>query len=103
MKKINESFVCIHCNKKIEQAFRTCRNHCPYCFCSLHVDKDLPGDRKSDCWAKMFPINYKILNSDYKILFKCTKCNHQHRNKRAVDDEISSLPDLIESYKSLFS
>jgi len=45
MKKINESFVCIHCGEEIMQATKTCRNHCPKCFCSLHVDGDIPGDR----------------------------------------------------------
>ena len=38
MKKINESFICLNCGKKVEVATRTCRNHCPYCFASLHVD-----------------------------------------------------------------
>ncbi|MBQ5945300.1 RNHCP domain-containing protein [bacterium] len=23
-------------------AAKTCRNHCPYCFASLHVDGDIP-------------------------------------------------------------
>ncbi|MBQ2600698.1 RNHCP domain-containing protein [bacterium] len=38
MKKINESFTCINCKKEIPLAAKTCRNHCPYCFTSLHVD-----------------------------------------------------------------
>ncbi|MEI7918757.1 MAG: RNHCP domain-containing protein [bacterium] len=42
MKKINESFTCIHCGKQISQAAKTCRNHCPFCFVSRHVDGDIP-------------------------------------------------------------
>ena len=45
MKKINESFICIGCKKEIPQAAKTCRNHCPYCFTSQHVDGLIPGDR----------------------------------------------------------
>ena len=103
MKKINESFVCIHCGEEIMQATKTCRNHCPKCFCSLHVDGDIPGDRAAWCGEKMFPIDYKLLNSDYKIFFQCSKCGKQHRNKRAVDDEIINLPQLIAEYKKYFN
>jgi len=51
----------------------------------------------------MFPIAYKLLNSDYKILFQCIKCGKQHRNKRALDDEVTGLPLLIEEYKKYFN
>jgi len=51
----------------------------------------------------MFPIEYKLLNSDYKILFQCTKCGKKHWNKRTIDDEITRLPELIVEYKSLFN
>ena len=51
----------------------------------------------------MFPIDYKLLNSDYKILFQCTKCGKQHRNKRAIDDEVIKLPELIKEYKRMFN
>lgn len=95
MKKINETFECINCWKQIELASRTCRNHCPYCFTSLHVDGEIPGDRSSSCHGKMFPINYEIRNWTMKILFECTKCGKQHRNKRADDDEIENLLKII--------
>ena len=103
MKKINESFICVHCHKSIEEAIKTCRNHCPHCFCSLHVDGETPGDRSAlnACGSQMFPIEYKLLNSDYKILFQCSKCGKTHRNKRAIDDEIIELPRLIEEYREI--
>ncbi|AHB40938.1 TPA: RNHCP domain-containing protein [Patescibacteria group bacterium] len=103
MKKINESFICTHCGKEIAQAAKTCRNHCPSCFCSIHVDANIPGDRAAGCDSKMFPVDYKLLNSDYKILFQCVKCGKQHWNKRAIDDEITALPELIKAYKRLFN
>ena len=62
MKKINESFICINCKKVISQASKTCRNHCPYCFVSLHVDGDIPGDRATACHGKMYPTAYEIKN-----------------------------------------
>ncbi|MBR7037477.1 RNHCP domain-containing protein [bacterium] len=42
MKKINESFRCVNCGQEIPLAPKTCRNHCPYCFTSLHVDGNIP-------------------------------------------------------------
>ncbi len=102
MKKINESFICINCGKEIPLASKTCRNHCPYCFVSLHVDWDIPWDRAATCKWIMYPTEYQIKNSDYKILFVCSKCGKQHRNKRADDDEIINLPELIKSYEKYF-
>ncbi|MCF7835163.1 RNHCP domain-containing protein [Candidatus Gracilibacteria bacterium] len=102
MKKINESFICINCGKKISQAEKTCRNHCPYCFVSLHVDGDIPGDRDTDCGGKMYPTTYETRNGVLKILFKCSKCFKQHRNKRSPEDEITQLNNFIDLYQSKF-
>ena len=102
MKKINEQFICIHCKQAVPQAQRTCRNHCPFCFVSLHVDSDIPGDRGAECGGEMYPTMYKISNSEMKILFQCAKCGKQHRNKRATDDEVENLDKLIKEYKGKF-
>lgn len=91
MKKINESFICVWCGRQVPIASKTCRNHCPYCFTSLHVDGDIPWDRASECHGIMRPINYEIRNWTMKILFQCEKCGKLHRNKRAVDDDIERL------------
>lgn len=101
MKKINESFVCVHCGKAISQAAKTCRNHCPYCFVSLHVDGKIPWDRTSSCPGFMYPTTYELKNGQYKICFVCAVCGKTHRNKRADDDQIALLPDLIQTYKEL--
>lgn len=102
MKKINETFVCINCKKEIPLASKTCRNHCPYCFTSLHVDGDIPGDRNTSCHGKMYPRQYFLANWTMKILFECEKCHKQHRNKRAEDDEVEGLDELIKKYRDIF-
>ena len=101
MKKINESFTCVNCGKEISQAAKTCRNHCPYCFISLHVDGDIPGDRATICWGKMYPTAYEIKNGQLKILFECKQCGKKHRNKRADDDEVENLDMFIKTYKEI--
>lgn len=102
MKKINESFDCINCGQRVVPALKTCRNHCPFCFVSLHVDGDIPWDRSTICHAKMYPREYFISNGDMKILFECEKCHKQHWNKRAVDDEVEKLNELIKKYRDIF-
>jgi DNA-directed RNA polymerase subunit RPC12/RpoP len=97
MKKINESFTCVWCGEVVPIASKTCRNHCPYCFTSLHVDGDIPWDRASLCHGIMRPINYEIRNWEMKILFKCEKCWKLHRNKRASDDDIEKLLDIVKN------
>ncbi|NOZ45033.1 MAG: RNHCP domain-containing protein [bacterium] len=95
MKKINENFVCISCGKLVPLASKTCRNHCPYCFVSLHVDGDVPGDRTSSCHGLMKPVSYIRKHGDIKILFRCEKCGKEHWNKRAEDDDIEVLLSQI--------
>ena len=101
MKKINESFRCIHCKKEVSQAAKTCRNHCPSCFVSLHVDGKTPGDRNTSCGGIMYPTSYEIKNGQLKICFKCKQCEKLHRNKRSDDDEIDQLDSYIKEYKEL--
>lgn len=102
MKKINESFTCISCGKQVPLASKTCRNHCPYCFVSLHVDWKLPWDRDTDCGWTMYPTCYERRNWKIKILFQCIKCDKLHRNKALDDDEIWNLDSYISEYKKHF-
>jgi len=37
-----------------------------------------------------------------KILFECEKCHKKHWNKRAGDDEVENLDNLIEKYREKF-
>jgi hypothetical protein len=50
----------------------------------------------------MYPIAYELKNSDYKILFQCEKCGKKHWNKRAEDDEITNLPEIIKKNLTYF-
>ncbi len=102
MKKINESFICFECWKEVPKAKWTCRNHCPYCFASMHVDEKLPWDRLSECYWDMYPVEYIISNWKIKIKFECQKCWHIHMNKSLIDDEISNLDFFIKKYKDKF-
>lgn len=99
MKKINESFICLNCWKQIPLALKTCRNHCPYCFISKHVDGEIPWDRSTDCNWIMYPFEFEIANWWIKIHFKCIKCWKLHWNKSAIDDEIVELQGSINKYK----
>ncbi len=89
---INETFVCVWCGKQVPLATKTCRNHCPYCFTSLHVDGDVPGDRATSCHGIMSPVEFIFkMSGGSKILFRCTVCGKEHWNKVADDDEIHNL------------
>lgn len=87
----------MHCHKQVPPAAKTCRNHCPYCFTSLHVDGEIPGDRNTTCHGIMKPIqlDFKMAGGS-KILFQCTQCQKQHRNKIADDDVLENLVLEIE-------
>lgn len=41
-------------------------------------------------------------NSEIRILFSCSKCGKQHWNKRAIDDDITILPEMIVKYRQFF-
>ena len=89
---INEWFECIGCKKQILPAPKTCRNHCPYCFLSLHVDGSIPWDRDTSCHGIMRPITFDFkMSGESKILFECITCHKQHRNRVADDDDLSWL------------
>jgi DNA-directed RNA polymerase subunit RPC12/RpoP len=91
-----EPFVCEHCGKDVAPlAHGTYRNHCPHCLYSKHVDEEGPGDRASSCGELMEPIG---LDQDGKkgfvILYLCTKCGVERRNKAALDDELTDFMRL---------
>ena len=72
--KINESFVCGHCGYHVPPSWSTCRDHCPRCLYSLHVDVN-PGDRAADCGGMLVPRGYESRSGKgYMILYTCSKC-----------------------------
>ena len=88
----DEEFVCENCGAKVKKLGYSCRNHCPVCLYSKHVDI-MPGDRYNTCSGLMKPIGIEKYKNTYKIIYKCSKCNQIHKNIIADDD----IYDLIVS------
>ena len=59
--KIDEEFICENCGNKVEKLGYTCRNHCPDCLHSKHVDVN-PGDRQEECHGLLEPIGLEMSN-----------------------------------------
>jgi hypothetical protein len=99
-----EQFICEHCGAHVEPLDHgSCRNHCPICLYSKHVDKDGPGDRLSTCLGLMRPDH---LDQDGKkgwmIVHICQKCGKTIPNKAAEDDciiEFMERKSEIDRYK----
>lgn len=88
----NEGFICENCGRDVLPLKNgSCRNHCPFCFYSKHVDKDVPGDRLSECGGLMKPIAYEYHSKKgYMIVHKCCECGKTIKNKTAFDDPLQS-------------
>ena len=79
--KINESFICLNCNFSVPPAQSTCRDHCPNCLFSIHVDNN-PGDRASLCKGTLKPSAWsQHKKKGYMIHYKCMLCGEEKRNK----------------------
>lgn len=86
---INEGFQCGNCGEEVKPQKGSCRNHCPQCLYSLHVDEEYPGDRASNCLALMKPIGVtQTGKKGWILLHECTKCGVIIRNKMADDDNM---------------
>ena len=57
--EIDEEFICHYCGKHVPALGYSCRNHCPYCLHSKHVDIN-PGDRQEECHGDLEPITVEI-------------------------------------------
>ena len=92
--EIDESFVCENCGKQVERLGYSCRNHCPYCLHSKHVDIN-PGDRAEECQGDLEPVGLEInKKKGYVIIFKCKKCGAIRKNKAAEDDDMNLIIKL---------
>lgn len=84
---INEGFVCEHCQQPVPAARKTCRNHCPYCLTSKHVDIN-PGDRAATCHGLLQAIRYELdSHKGLMLIFRCTRCGEERRNKALLEGE----------------
>ena len=89
----DENFVCENCGKEVSTLNYTARDHCPYCLYSKHVDIN-PGDRANECKGLLKPVGIEKFKDTYKILYKCTKCNKEHKNIMANDDDMDLIINL---------
>lgn len=99
--EIDEGFICEHCGKKVEPLGYSCRNHCPECLYSKHVDVN-PGDREETCHGLLEPIDIEINSKKgYVIVFKCKKCGAIRKNKVASDDNMDAVYEIIKKKRLL--
>ena len=97
--RINDSFTCEHCHKFVAPADKTCRNHCPHCLYSKHVDK-LPGDRANPCKGLLKPIGYELdSKKGIVLIFECQRCHERTRNKALTEEQ--TMPDDYDLILSL--
>jgi hypothetical protein len=95
----NEGFICQNCGAKVPPAASTCRNHCPVCLHSLHVDV-FPGDRAARCGGLMRPVAVEYNSrKGYQIVHRCERCGTERRNIALLDDTV--LPDSLEALLAL--
>ena len=93
--KIDDEFVCENCGKKVPKLGYSCRNHCPWCLYSKHVDIN-PGDRLESCQGLLKPIDIELDSKKGNvIIFKCMKCGSIRKNKMANDDDINLIYEII--------
>lgn len=90
---IDEEFECEHCKKHVPKLGYSCRNHCPYCLYSKHVDIN-PGDRSNECKGLLKPIGIEKFKDTFKIIYKCEKCNLLHKNIIEKDDNMDLIIEL---------
>ncbi len=91
--ELDEAFICEKCGFKVDRLGYSCRDHCPNCLYSKHVDKN-PGDRKNKCRGLLKPIGMEKYKDTYKIIYQCEKCNTIHKNIMAKDDNMNILINL---------
>lgn len=90
---IDEEFICDNCGSYVPKLEYSCRNHCPKCLHSKHVDIK-PGDREETCHGDLEPIGLEIGKKGYVIIFKCKKCGAIRKNKAAKDDNMDLIIHL---------
>ncbi len=90
----NEAFDCENCGLRIKPRKSSCRNHCPFCLVSKHVDC-FPGDRANPCQGLMDMVSYQLTSQKGLVLeFKCRRCGELTKNVAAHEDPIQ--PDSFD-------
>lgn len=96
----NTGFTCVQCGREVPPlAAAGCRNHCPFCLYSRHVDV-LPGDRANECGGVLEPVGVLVdARKGYVIVHRCRSCGELKRNRAASEDPV--CPDDFEVLLSL--
>lgn len=96
----NSPFECVVCGEQVGPLRQgSCRNHCPTCLYSVHVDV-LPGDRASECGGVLAPVAVEHSGKKgWVIVHRCERCGEIRRNKAALDDP--EQPDCLELLQQL--
>lgn len=85
----SDSFRCANCSLDVPLSAPGTRhrNHCPNCLFSRHVDDRVPGDRASECGARMEPIAVTVRgDGEWVLIHRCTGCDTLVANRSAGDD-----------------
>ena len=91
--ELDEPFVCENCGFHVDKLGYSCRDHCPNCLYSKHVDIN-PGDRLNTCLGLLEPIGIEKYKDTYKIIYRCQKCKEIHKNIMAKDDNMDLIIEL---------
>jgi hypothetical protein len=92
-KRVREDFGCENCGEVVKGDGYT--DHCPKCLWGKHVDREIPGDRESDCGGMMEPVATEYKGGKYKIKYKCSKCRHVFWVKEGKGDNRDKLMELM--------
>jgi len=88
-----EDFTCENCGEKVIGDGYT--DHCPKCLWGKHVDREIPGDRESDCGGLMEPQKIVDKQGKYRINYRCLKCKHGFWVREGKNDDREELIKLF--------
>jgi len=82
------------------------RNHCPFCLWSLHVDREVAGDRYDICHGLMEPIGLTFKHEgvdkygqkkqgELMLVHRCQRCGKVSINRVAGDDDPQKILEIL--------
>lgn len=95
----NAGFVCLYCGQAVRPLVSGCRNHCPHCLHSVHLDV-FPGDRRAQCGGLMVPTQIgQHSKKGWTVEHRCARCGARSTNKLSLTDAVQ--PDSLDAVLSL--
>ncbi|MFO0702345.1 MAG: RNHCP domain-containing protein [Candidatus Andersenbacteria bacterium] len=93
----NEGFTCERCSVEVPPHPSSCRNHCPRCLWSKHVDDVAPGDRASSCGGLMALVGVERGRRDaWRLVHRCQRCGEERACVAAPDDDAAQAAAVAE-------